>query len=65
MSQTDVELLLPVITPFAVPGLIDTLYEIALRSLNCRAVLCWHVSRKLSSGILYCRYAFKRLARWA
>ena len=61
MTQTEVEALLPVITPFAVPALIDTLYDVALDQFTLDAPGClgtssenmaitYYIAGMLSSG---------------
>lgn len=53
MTQTEVETLLPVITPFAVPGLIDTLYEIALAQFKIAAPSCVGTSAENLAVVYY------------
>lgn len=61
MTQTEVETLLPVITPFAVPTAIDTLYAIAYAQFGIDAAACtgttmeneaitYYIASMLSSG---------------
>lgn len=61
MTQTEVETLLPVITPFAVPSAMDTLYEIAYAQFAQDAPSCtgtsaeneaitYYIASLLSSG---------------
>lgn len=61
MTQIEVEALLPVITPFAVPAAIDTLYEIAYARFAADAASClgtthenaaitYYIASMLSSG---------------
>lgn len=61
MTQTEVEALLPVITPFAVPALIDTLYEVAyaqfyrdapgcLGTSSENTAITYYIASMLSSG---------------
>lgn len=61
MTQTEVEELLPVITPFSVPALIDTLYEVAYAQFYLDAPGCigtssenvaitYYIASMLSSG---------------
>ena len=61
MTQADVEALLPVITPFAVPAAIDTLYSIAYARFAAAAPSCvgsiyeneaitYYIASMLSSG---------------
>jgi len=61
MTQSEVEALLPVITPFAVPSAIDTLYEIAYAQFAQDAASCtgtsaeneaitYYIASMLSSG---------------
>ena len=61
MTQTEVETLLPVITPFAVPSAMDTLYEIAYAQFAQDAPSCtgtsaeneaitYYIASMLSSG---------------
>jgi len=61
MTQVEVEALLPVITPFAVPALIDTLYDVALDQFTLDAPGClgtssenmaitYYIASMLSSG---------------
>lgn len=61
MTQSEVEALLPVITPFSVPDLMDTLYEVALAQFTLDASAClgtsaentaitYYIAGMLSSG---------------
>ena len=61
MTQTEVETLLPVITPFAVPAAMDTLYDIAYAQFAQDAASCtgtsaeneaitYYIASMLSSG---------------
>ena len=61
MTQAEVEALLPVITPFAVPALMDTLYEVAydqfyLDAPGCigtsseNTAIAYYIAGMLSSG---------------
>jgi len=61
MTQSEVEVLLPVITPFAVPAAIDTLYAIAYAQFGLDAPQCvgssmeneaitYYIASLLSSG---------------
>ena len=61
MTQSDVEALIPVITPFAVPAAISTLYDIAYARFSAAAPSCvgsayeneaitYYIASMLSSG---------------